>query len=161
MGKCKAKSIHTDLGMLMHIPVYWGIFRYIQTYSAIIQGYFEPCAALAYSEVWYIQNSGIFKTRGIFRTLVYPKLWHIQNQKRFQNPGLFRALGYSELEAYSSTIKRFEKQLTNVIIFESYNYFRNISFSCRIVLVHNARSYDSQSNDARFMHKVCKNTYFV
>ena len=50
--------------------------------------------------------------------------------------GLF--LGYSEPEEYSeacqtSTMKCFEKQLTPIIIFESYLYFRNISFSCPLV----------------------------
>ena len=37
-----------------------GIFRTL--------AYLEP---EAYSEPWYIQNPGIFKTRSIFRTLVY------------------------------------------------------------------------------------------
>ena len=45
---------------------------------------------------------------------------------------------YSEPEAYSepcqvSTMRRFGKQLTTTIIFASYNYFRNISFSCLLV----------------------------
>ena len=65
----------------------------------------------AYSEPWYIQNYGKFRTKDIFRTL-----------------------GYLEPEAYSkpcqaSTMERFEKQLTPIIIFASYNYFRNINFS--------------------------------
>ena len=80
----------------------------------------------------------IFKTKGIFRTLVYPKLWHIQNQRHIQNPGLFKTLGYSEPETYAepcqvSMMECFEKQLTTIIIFASSNYFRNISFSCPLV----------------------------
>ena len=63
MGKCKAKAIQTDLGTLRHN-----------------QGCSKPCVNLAYSDPWYIQNSDIFKTRNIFRTMVYTKLWHIQNQ---------------------------------------------------------------------------------
>ena len=65
-------------------------------FKTIIQAYSELCVTLAYSETWYIQNSGKFKTRGIFKTLVFPKLWQIQNQGHIQNPGIFRALGYSE-----------------------------------------------------------------
>ena len=47
-------------------------------------------------------------------------------------------MGYSEQEAYSepchtSTIERFEKQLTAIITFASYKHFRNISFSCPLV----------------------------
>ena len=125
------------------IQAYLHKFRHIQTnldnqtYSGITQAYSKPCVTLAYPELWY-NNPGIFKTRGIFRALVYPKLWHIENQRHIQNPGLFRTLGYSEQEAYSepyqkSTMERFEKQLTATIIFASYNYFRNISFSYPLV----------------------------
>ena len=51
---------------------------------------------------------------------------------------LFRTLGYSEPEAYSdpcqtSTMEGFEKQLTAIIVFASYDYFRNINFSCPLV----------------------------
>ena len=90
MGKCKTKAIQADLGF-RHIHTYSGIFRHIQihpdkirptqAYSGIIQAYSEPCVTLAYSKFWYVQNLGIFKTRGIFRTLEYPKLWYIRNQR--------------------------------------------------------------------------------
>ena len=50
------------------------IIWHIQVYSGIIQAYSEPCVTLVNSELWHIQNLGIFKTRGIFRTLVYSKL---------------------------------------------------------------------------------------
>ena len=76
MEKCKTKSNQTDLS----------IFKHITAYSGIIQAYSEPCITLSYSELWYIKNPGIFKTIGIFRTLVYSKFWHILNQK----PGIFR-----------------------------------------------------------------------
>ena len=47
-------------------------------------------------------------------------------------------LGYSEPEACSdpcktSTMERFEKQLTAIIILVSYNYFCIISVSCHLV----------------------------
>ena len=76
----------------------------------------------AYSELWYIQKSGTFRTRDI------------QNQ----NPGLFRTLGYSEPDGHSepcqtSKIERFDERLIAIIIFASCNYFRNISFSCLLV----------------------------
>ena len=84
-----------------HIQTYPDIIRHIQAYSGIIQAYSEPCITLAFSELWYIQNHGIFKARSIFRTLVYPKLRHSQNMRHVQNPGLRRTLGYLEPEAYS------------------------------------------------------------
>ena len=70
-----------------------------------------------YSELWYIQKSGTFRTRDIF----------------IQNPGLFGTLGYSEPDAYSetcqtSTMERFEERLTVIIVFASCNYFRNKAF---------------------------------
>ena len=120
----------------LHVPS--DLFRHIEAYSGISQANSEPCVTVAYSELSYIQNPGIFKTRHIFRTLVYPKPWHIQNQKHIQNLKLFRTLGYSKLKAYSetcqtSTMERFEKQLMAIIILVYYNYFCNISFSCPLV----------------------------
>ena len=48
MGKCKAKAIQIDLGT----------FRHNQAYS-------KTFVNLAYSELWYIQNPDISKTRNI------------------------------------------------------------------------------------------------
>ena len=56
----------------MHILSYSDIISHILGYSRITQTCPEPCVTLAYSELWYIQNHDILKTRGIFRTLVYP-----------------------------------------------------------------------------------------
>ena len=69
------------------------VIRHIQAYS-------EPFVALTYSKPWYIQNTGIFRTRGIFRTLVYSEQWYIQNPGLFRTD-IFRTLAYSEPEAYS------------------------------------------------------------
>ena len=96
------------------------MIRHNQAYLRIIQAYFEYC------------------NPGIIRTLVYSESRHIQNQWHIQNPGLFRTLGYSEPKVYSgpcqtSTMECFEKQLTAMTIFVSYNYFRSISFSCPLV----------------------------
>ena len=135
MRKCKKKK------PFRQIQTYSCIFRHIQTYPDIIrhiQAYSEPCVTLAYSKTLIYSESGIFKTRVMFRTPVYPKLWHIQNQRYIQNPRLLRTLGYAVPETYSepcqtSTMERFEKQLTAMIIFASYNYFRNISSLCPLV----------------------------
>ena len=81
----KTKAIQTDLDT----------FRNNQTYAGIIQAYSEPCVTLSYLKLWYIQNSDIFRTRGIFRTLAYLEPWYIQN------PAIFRTLEYSKYEAYS------------------------------------------------------------
>ena len=101
-----------------------------------MQAYSKFCVTLTYSELWYTQNPGIFKTRVIFRTPVYTKLRHVQSQRHVQKPGLFRILRYSEPKTYSehcqtSTMKRFDKQLTAIIIFASYNYFCNIGAICK------------------------------
>ena len=126
-------NIHAYSGTFMHIQTYPDIIRHIQTYSGIIQVYSEPCVTLAYSELWRIQNLAYSKPEA-FRTLVYLKLWHIQNKRRTQNPGLFRTLRYSEPEEYSepcetSTMERFEKQLTAIILLQVHN----ISFACTLV----------------------------
>ena len=67
-------------------------------YSGIIQSYSEPCVTLAYSELWYIQNASIFKTRNIFKTLAhgepetYSESWAIQNLGIFRTRGILRTL---------------------------------------------------------------------
>ena len=132
------RHIHAYSSIFRHIQIYPEKIRHIQAYSGIIQAYSEPCVIITYSELWYIENPRIFKTRGIFRTLIHPKLWYVQNQRHVQNPGLFRSPGYLKPEAYSescqtSTMERPEKQLTAIIIFASYNYFRNTSFSRPLV----------------------------
>ena len=130
MEKCKKKIIQADLDIFTHIPTQSNISRNNQAYTGIIQAYSEPCVAMVYSKIWYIQNPGISKT-SIFRT-------HIQSSGIFKTRDMFRILGYSELEAYSeacqtSTMEHFEKQVAAIIIFASYNYFRNISISCPLV----------------------------
>ena len=49
----------------------------------------------AYSELWHIQNPGIF------RSLAYSESWHIQKPGIFKIRSIFRTLAYLELEAYS------------------------------------------------------------
>ena len=57
-----------------------------------VQGYSEPCVTPVYSESWYIQNPGIFRTRGICRTPyilwteVYSEPWDTQNLRQIQKP---------------------------------------------------------------------------
>ena len=85
-----------NLGIFTHTHAYSDIIRDIQAYSGIIEGYSEPCVTPAYSELWYIQNPGIYKIRSIFRTLsktlahsepeTYSESWAIQN------PGIFRTI---------------------------------------------------------------------
>ena len=66
------------------------IFRHNQACSRVIQAYSDIFRTLVYSksnafsEPWYIQNLGIF------RTLVNSEPCHIQN------PGIFRTLAYTE-----------------------------------------------------------------
>ena len=86
--------------------------QHIQTYSGIISAYSEP---------WHIQNSGIFSILANSKPEGYPEPWYIQNSGTFrtrdiQNPGLVRTLRCSE-PCQTSTIERFEKELTTIIIF--------------------------------------------
>ena len=99
----------------------WYIFRilckfeYIQACSLSIPTYstilWQPCAALAYSKPSSIQNYGIFRTQGIFRTpsshdlrysercltLVYWEPFHIQNF------AIFRIFSYLGRKSYSES----------------------------------------------------------
>ena len=114
----------TPCGKFKHIYAYSGIFRQIKTYPHIIR---------------HIQNSGIFRILAHSKPEAYSEPWYIQNFGISRTRDIFRILEYSESEAYSepyqtSTMERFEKQLSAIIIFASYNCFPNITFSCPLVL---------------------------
>ena len=100
-------------------PVYYRIFRHIQTYSwhldisNHIASYLEPCITLAYPELCHIQNPGIFRTRDIFQalprhvlpysqrcvTLTYREPCHVYNFATFRISCLFR-----HIQAYSTMV---------------------------------------------------------
>ena len=79
MGKCQTKAIQTDLGT----------FRHNQAYPGIIQAYLKPCITLVYL------------SRGISITLTYSKPETYSEPWYIQKPGTFRTLGYSKSKAYS------------------------------------------------------------
>ena len=56
----------------------------------LFRSFQHPLSIWTYSEFWYIQNLGILRIRGIFRTLVDSESWHIQNSF------IFIILAYSE-----------------------------------------------------------------
>lgn len=107
--KCKAKVIHSNLGIFKHI-----------------QGYSEPRVTLAHSKPWYIRNLGLFRTRGIIRS---PESLHTQNQRHFQTPGIFKTLAYSGTDdPYSELCQTFLMESFSKIR-NKYCCFRNINFS--------------------------------
>ena len=94
-----------------------------------IQGYSEPCVTPAYSESWYIQNPGIFRTRGIcrtpyiLRTEVYLEPWDTQNLRQIQKP--VKHLRWSIVQ----------KLFTAIVAIANYNYFCNSSCSCSLLFL--------------------------
>ena len=80
------------------------MFRHIYSCSEIILAYSEPCVTPAYSESWYIQNPGIFSTRGICRTLAYSE------------PVIYpEPVAYSE-PCQASTKEHFVKKILTAIV---------------------------------------------
>ena len=78
--------LHSDI--FRHIHVLLDIFSHIVAYL-------EPCVTLAYLEPCYIQNSSIFRTQDMFRTLsikVYSGI-----SKALCNASILRTLTFSEL----------------------------------------------------------------
>ena len=98
IGKYKAKAIQEDLGIFTHISAYSDISMHVHSarHSQAYLGIFRTLLLLTYSEPWFIQKFGKFRTRGIFRALVYLELWHIRNPGIFRTRGIFRTLVYSE-----------------------------------------------------------------
>ena len=93
INKCysdRFRYIHAYSCIIRHIQ---GLFRYNQTYSG-------SCVILVYSEPWHIQKPGVFRGRGILRSLS-----NIHDGTFFENINF-----------------------TDVIIFTNYNCC-NISFS--------------------------------
>ena len=71
MGKRENVKQISHSGRFRHIQTYPKVIRHIQAFSESIQAYSEPCVNLAYSEPWFIQRSGTFRTRNILRILGY------------------------------------------------------------------------------------------
>ena len=96
---------------VQHNHGYWGTFR---NYSGIF---------------WTLCNPGIFKTLG------YSEPWHIQNHRHIKTPSISKTLAHSEPNSYSGSCDIQNRRHTQnfVNIFESYNYFCNLSFSCLLV----------------------------
>ena len=95
---------------------------------------------LVYSQPWYIQILDITgtleysETPGIFRNLAFSELRYIKDHGIFRTRGIFRTLAYSEHEEYSelfqtSTVEHFSKIVNGYNYFRNYNYLCNISFS--------------------------------
>ena len=97
--------------LLLQIQRYSGIITpYSDIFSHLV-AYLEPCVSLAYSEPCYIQNSDIFRTQDIFRTLsrdipaysprgVTLGYWE---HRHIQDFAMLRILTYLRPEAYTES----------------------------------------------------------
>ena len=110
-----------------------------KSFSNFQETEFSYISGKIYSEPWYIQNPGIFRTRSIFRTLVYLELeaysepWYIQNSRcqtstmehlakivqKIKKKFLY-FLTFQEMKLSSSDIKKFLifSQKKAVLIFQ-------------------------------------------
>ena len=74
MGNCNLSETGCNkIKLLFSILASSDIIRYIQELTRDIQTHSEVCVTLVYSEPWYIQNPGIF------RSLAYSGASHLQN----------------------------------------------------------------------------------
>ena len=121
---CMQDKIQSD--RFSHIYTYAGIFRHRQAYSKIIrhfqellrdiQAHLEARVTFVYSEPWYIQDPGIFKT------LTYSELWYIQNS------GIFRTLPYSKPDPYlEAQYVQNQTHIENTGIFKISSIFTTLS----------------------------------
>ena len=79
IGKCKTKTIQTDLGTFTHNQAYPGI---IQAYSGIFKTMLYP-EPEAYSESWHIHNPGIFRTPAYSKSEAYSEPCQTSTMKHF------------------------------------------------------------------------------
>ena len=91
MGKCKTKAIQTDLGTFRHNYAHLGI---IQAYSGIFKTLCNPdiFRTAVCPESWDIQNQKHIQNPGIFTSLVYLEPPYIQKAGIFKIRGIFRTL---------------------------------------------------------------------
>ena len=80
----------------MHIHAYSGILSHNQAYSGIIQAYSESCVTLAHKKTWHIQNQRHNQRRGVYRALAYSEPEAYSEHWYIQSPGIFRTLVCSE-----------------------------------------------------------------
>ena len=99
MSKCKIKAIQTDSGTFRDnqtylgiIPAYVGIFRTL-CYPDIFK-------TVVYLELWHIQKKKHIQNPSIFTTLVYSETRYIQNDGIFRIRGIFRTLSNIYDEAF-------------------------------------------------------------
>ena len=112
MGKCKTKTIETDLGT----------FRHNQAYPGIIQVYSKPCIT------WHIQRHGVFRTLTHSKSETYSEPWYIQPGPQYiQNSGIFKIQRlFRHLLYQTSMMKHFVKIVNG-------KYFRSTSFPCPLL----------------------------
>ena len=93
MGECKTKAIQTNLGTLTHNQTYRGI---IQTYSGIFRTLCYPdiFKSVVHPELWHIEKHKHIQNPGIFINLVYSEPHYIQNVGIFKIWGIFRTLSH-------------------------------------------------------------------
>ena len=107
--------------LLLKFQAYSGIFTSCSDTFSHIVAYLKPCAILAYSEPFHIQNPGIFRSQDIFRvqsrhilaysvgcvTLAFWKTCFIQNFAIFRISAL-RNSKYIQNPVYLGTFKHIQ-----------------------------------------------------
>ena len=131
--------------LLSYIQTYSGIFTSNAGIFSYIMVYSEHCITLKYSEPCHIQNSGIYSTRDILRslsrhimaysercvTLEYSEPCHIQIF------GIFRILAYLRPDAYSEfRLFRHIHAYSGMFNNDSYN---NINFLFSLLILRTFR----------------------
>ena len=111
--------------LVFNILAYSVITRHIQEVSRDITAHSEACVTPVYSEPWYIQNPGIFRTMTYAETwniqnpditLVPWEPWYIQNHGMFIIRAIFRTLEYSESQAYWQPCETYAiERFTNIM----------------------------------------------
>ena len=116
----------------LFIIKYSDVFRHIYVLFRNIQTFCGIFRTLAYSDPCHIQNPGIFRTQGIFRTLSRHTLAYSERFVRLaywepchiQNFGIFRILAYLGPEAHSESCLFSHIQVySDIFNNDSYNSF--------------------------------------
>ena len=125
-GIFRTLFIQVHVVKFKHIQHYKGIFTYTEALLRHIQAYsciFGICVSLAYSQPCHIPNPGLFRTRGIFKTLgnfdqIYSECCHSQNSLFRHYSAIFRTLYNACIYKNLAYLESWNTQNPSVIAFQ-------------------------------------------
>ena len=99
-----------------------GMFKSCSEISSLIVAYLEHCITLAYSKPCHIQNTNIFRTQDVFKTLSR-NIMAYSERSHIKNPAIFRTWAYLGPKPYSESCLFRHSQAYSIIVIITLTFF--------------------------------------